>query len=491
MRLNLLGGTYLARSIIADAQRCVNLYPEKNPEDASAPFTLYLTPGLTLKARPLAAGAARGMYTATNGMLYYVCGQALYFVNEHFVITQLGSISSPMTTPIAMQDNGNVIILVDGSANGWAIDLATNAFAQINAQNFLGGTSVEYVDTFFVLNQPGTRNFYSSLSNINYTNLTDAGTDAFDPTYIAGKVSYPDLLATIAVVHREIWLMGAFETAEVWYDAGGAAFPFQIMPGVFLQHGCIAPYSVCTHDLLLFWLSVDEAGQGTVFMGIGYQAKKISTPAIAQIISDMLAAGDTIADAVGMIYKQLDHVFYVLTFPSGDRTLVFDLTEGLWHERSWTDPDTGNEHRIRASTMALAYGVSVCGDWENGNIYTLDLAAFDDNGAPIVRRRGFPHSLNDGSRATYDRLALDMECGNGLGSDPTYVPQVTLRISDDRGRTYYDAPLQSLGKTGEYLVQPIWHNLGLARDRVFEVSWSAPVFTSLQGAWLSITPSET
>ncbi len=92
-RLNLLGGTYLSRSIIASAQSCVNLYPEKNPQDAAAPFTHYVTPGLTLKKAPLAPGPARGLYTATNGSLYYVSGPALYFVDQNFNVTALGNLN--------------------------------------------------------------------------------------------------------------------------------------------------------------------------------------------------------------------------------------------------------------------------------------------------------------------------------------------------------------------------------------------------------------
>ena len=57
--------------------------------------------------------------------------------------------------------------------------------------------------------------------------------------------------------------------------------------------------------------------------------------------------------------------------------------------------------------------------------------------------------------------------------------------------TWTALPMQSMGKQGEYLVQMVWHRLGMARDRVFRVSWSEPVFTALQGAWVDITPAET
>ncbi len=587
MRVNLLGGTYLARSLIANAQACVNLYPEKNPEDAAAPYTHQLTPGLTLKKIALSAGPARGMYTATNGFLYYVVGTlgAVYYIDSNFNITQLGSLADGLSTLCAFQDNGNVLVITNGQANkGWAIQLQSgqaapvNSFAAVTDPNFLGAVGSGYLDTFLVFSQPGTRNFFSSLSNITYASVTGTGASApgavtssgavsggsggtngsyagvaftggngvgftanvtvsggvvtgvtpvapgagyqagdiltnaagsipgltgftyqvlaanpvgFEPLYVAAKTGYPDLLATLAVVHREIWLMGAYESTEVWYDAGGANFPFQIMPGIFLQHGCIAPYSVATHDLSVFWLGIDAAGQGTVFQGVGYQARKISTWAIANAIQQATAAGFTLADAQGMVYKQQDHVFYVLTFPSADFTYVYDVAEGLWHQRTWTDPATGQAHRVRFNCCALAYGVNVCGDWQNGNIYTLDLGAYTDNGASIVRTRAFPHLVNDGKRVSYDALRLDIECGDGYSAAPSQVPLITLSVSDDRGRSFWDAPLQSLGAQGKYLVQPQWRQLGLARDRVFRVSWSEGVFTALQGAWLDVTPSET
>lgn len=491
MRVSLLGGTYQARSIIASAQECLNLYPEKNPQDAEAPVTHQLCPGTILHVVPPTAGVARGLYTATNGRLYYVVGQKVLYIDSNFVVTTLGTLAGTRTNPVSMVDNGNAIVIVDGSTAGYAIDFTTNAFAAIADPNFLGGDRIDYVDTFFVLNQPGTKNFYSSLSNCTYAQLTTSG--AFDPTYVAAKTGFPDQLATLCCVHREIWLFGIVKTTEVWYDAGGAAFPFAIMPGVFIEHGCAAKYSVCKHDLSVFWLSIDSEGQGTVFMGSGYRAIKISTPAIANSIAQYTV----ISDAVGMMYKQGDHIFYVLTFPTADVTWVYDLSEGLWHQRCWLDPATGLLHRWRPQCMALAYGLVLAGDWENGNLYQIDLETYSDSyntttaaGTPILRRRAFPHLVADGKRVSYDRFTADVEAGNGSESDPTTPPQMSLDWSDNRGRSYGTALDQSLGAQGEYLVQPQWRSLGLARDRVFRLSWSADCKTALNGAWIDVTPSD-
>jgi hypothetical protein len=493
-QLPLIGGYRVARSAIADTQRCTNLYPERNREpDAPDPYTLYPTPGLTAVGAVPEAGTWRGLYTATNRKLYGVLNQNVYYIDANWVATPIGGpLTAPAQTPVKFADNGQNAVIVDGSPQGYTIDLATNAVAQIGDPNFLGGTHAGFLDTFLLFNQPGTRNFYSSLSN----------QVAFDGTYLAAKSGYPDALAGLIVMHRELWLFGNQQGTEVWYNAGGAAFPFAISPGIYIEHGCIAPYSIAkSGDLVVFWLGTDIAGNRTVYMGAGYTAKRISD----RFVSDLLRKLPRVDDAIGMTYQQQDHTFYVLTFPSSDVTLACDITEDFaWHQRSWLDVN-GVEHRHRMNCIANAYGSIVCGDYANGQLYTLDLDNYTDAGAPIVRRRGFRHIVADGNQFAIGAVRLNMECGTvfatggspwSLGFSPGFGPpgvlsldEVYLRVSLDRGKSYGQPVGQTLGGTGNTLVQPQWRNMGLSRDAVLEVFWASPVATALQGAWLDSTPA--
>jgi hypothetical protein len=72
VKIPLTIGAYEARSIIADAQKCINLYAEANPEDSPFPFTLYPTPGLDLLTTAPVLGEVRAEYTASNGNYYVV-----------------------------------------------------------------------------------------------------------------------------------------------------------------------------------------------------------------------------------------------------------------------------------------------------------------------------------------------------------------------------------------------------------------------------------
>jgi hypothetical protein len=402
--------------VIASAQRCLNLYPELNTSEtyaglpqltAAAQVTCYPTPGTVLLgslavateglATGLGPGAGRGLYMASNGTLYAVVGAGVYMVDPTWRFTLLGVIQ-PGTKPVDMDDNAVTLVLVDGSSNGYLIDLATNVFSSLidPTGSFVGSDTVNYIDGFFLFNKPATPQFYSSL----------AQSVTFDPLYFANKNGAPDNLVAIAVCARSIWLIGV-DTTEIWLDAGNADFPFQINPSNFIQHGCAAVYSVAKQDAMVFWLARDPQGQHTVIMTEGYATIPISTNALQNEWSTY----PRVDDAIGFCYQQLGHIFYVLTFPAADRTWVYDATTNLWHERGIID-SMGVQHRIRANGFAFAYNKHVVIDFANGSLLAMDPDVYTDIGQPIVRERTFPHLLNELKRLIYRKFVADMETGN-------------------------------------------------------------------------------
>lgn len=564
MRVVLTGGAYTARSLIANAQRCVNLYGEMNPKDSPVPMTYYPRAGLKSANISPTPKEFRCLYTATNGQLYGVVGRNVYTISSSYVFTLIGSIFT-YSSQCYMMDNGIVMILVDGSTTGYAIDFKNgNTFGIINDPGYLGADFVDYIDSFFVFNQPGTQNFYASLSNINYdmlitlsgsiqsatisggitytdgtyngevlsgghgtgakatiivsggsvttVTLTNTGQDyqegdiltavipagsgfqytitgvssnAFDPLFIAAKTGYADNLVGLVCVHREIWLIGEL-TTEVWYDAGTPDFPFGALPGVFINHGCIAKYSIATQDVNVYWLGQDKQGERIVFKRSGYAAQRISTHAIE---NEWDSYGD-VSDAIGFTYQQEGHAFYVLQFPSANKTWAYDESTKEWHELAATDPQ-GDLMRHWSNCCAAAYNQLFMGDFQNGTLYVIDQNSYTDNGNPIEYIRGFPHLLGDrGERVFFDQFIADMEVGTDDGmvdnSSQIHPPVISLRWSDDRGVSFGNKVTQSLGALGQYRTSIQWRRLGMARDRVFELSWSCPTKTALNGAFLTM-----
>jgi hypothetical protein len=260
-------------------------------------------------------------------------------------------------------------------------------------------------------------------------------------------------------------------------------------------------------DISVFFLGQDLQGNGIVYRARGYNCNRVSNFALEYQIRKMSRTVG-IADAIGYCYQQDGHSFYVLQFPAGDQTWVFDdsLSEDptiAWHQEAWTDLD-GIHHRHRGNCAAFMFGTNVVGDWENGMIYNVALTSYTDIVAgveyPITRVRSFPHIgtgeveigplgarpvMADGKRVQFHQFVADIESGTSP------VPEsITLRYSDDRGRTWSSDVLQTGGALGEYLTWPTWRGLGIARDRVFEIEYSHRGEAALNGAWVEGTVLE-
>ena len=100
------GGFYKAKSLIAGAQACTNLYPEKNQKGAPFPWTYYQRPGNELALTGPGA-AARCQYRATNGQMFEVLGTAVYYTDSTPARHLLGTIAAG-STQCSMADNGTV-----------------------------------------------------------------------------------------------------------------------------------------------------------------------------------------------------------------------------------------------------------------------------------------------------------------------------------------------------------------------------------------------
>ena len=222
-----------------------------------------------------------------------------------------------------------------------------------------------------------------------------------------------------------------------------------------------------------------------VVRSAGYQAQRISTHAIELAIQGY----SRIDDAVGFSYQSEGHEFYVLTFPTGNATWVYDAGTQLWHERLWRDPVAATLNRHRAQSVMAFAGRIIVGDWENPYLYEWDLDTYTDDGGILPAIRQVPHQASENNIwQFFHKLWLDMETGIGLngavqGSDP----QVSLCWSNDGGHTFGTEVWASAGKIGEYKRRVNWRRLGRSRDRVFRVLMTDPVKRCWIGAGCEIT----
>jgi hypothetical protein len=486
-KVPLQGNPYQGRSPIASAQRAVNIYAESNDASPQSPFefTQYLTPGsLLFTAANVPAGSngkVRGCYRTTSGTAYAVVGPTVYALTSNGGISYVGSIADA-PSQVYMADNGLAVVLVDGSSTGYAIDMASNTFGPIIDPSFLGADFVQYLDTFFVFNRPTTNQFYISLSLVDF-NLLTAGT-SFDPLDIAAKSGSADPIASILVLHQNLWLIGTL-TTEIWIGTGAADFFFQQVQGAYIDHGSGAPNSQANQDVVAFWLMQDRQGFGIVVQATGYDVAEISTPYIVGQIQSY----DTVADAIGFCFQGEDHSFYALIFPTVNKGWLYDLTTKQWTEWGVLDAQ-GNIDRPRANCCMFAFGKILVGDFENGQIIQLSFTTYTDLGKPIWRLRTFMHMVKTLNRITYKQFIAYMEAATANPPEPDIDFPVFLRWSDDGGITYGQPVRQYLGQGGKFNKQVYWNRLGMARDRMFELTWSEPFNTALNGAYVDVEDAE-
>ena len=451
-----IGGAYLSRSRKLGAQRCVNFYLAKHENGQLA---LFGTPGLR-KLATLTGGGIRGMHVPTSGNAIVVCGPYVYRVAADWSAVKVGTIDN-LGTPVSIDDDGTTAVLVTGP-NGYTLNLGSNAFAQITDEAFYGADYVYYNKTVFVFNRPNTADFYT-------TEVQNGVT--FDALDFGRATSNAEPIVRHIVSREEILLFKQTVT-EVWRAVAGGDFLFARDTNVSIPKGCEAKHSVASVDGTVFWLGGDEAGGGTVWKLDGYTPVPVSHDGLEYAIQGYA----TTADAWAYSYKQEGHPFYVLNFPTAGATWSYDTATGEWHERAYLDMSTGDFDRHRGACHMKYGGVHVVGDWQDGRLYALDPNCYDDDGAPLVSLRSCAHmGAASGNEVRFNRLRLDLETGVGTESGQGVDPVLMLRWSNNGGATWSALKSLSMGKLGEYSRRVSIDRLGVARDRVFEVSISDPV----------------
>jgi hypothetical protein len=385
----------------------VNLFPEVIPEGGKEPGFLNRAPGLQFQ-QTVGTGPIRALWAhQTNGTDFYVVsGSEVYKLTGLTATPQLlGTISAAGQVSIA--DNGTQIFFAC-NPNGYIYNETTGVFAQITDPDFAGAVTVAYLDGYFVFNQPNSQILW-------VTQLLD-GTSV-DPLDFASAEGSPDGVVGIIADHRELWVFGT-DSVEVWYDSGATDFPLTRIQGAFNEIGCVSAYTIAKMDNGLFWLGTDARGQGIVYRANGYTGQRISTHAVEYAIAQY----GNIADAIAYTYQQEGHAFYVLTFPSGNATWVYDVATQAWHERAGFD--NGEFTRHRSNCQCNFGGNIIVGDFENGNIYTLSLDVYADNGGIqkwLRSWRALPTGTNNLKRTAHHSLQLDVESGVGLNLYPAYA----------------------------------------------------------------------
>jgi len=358
------------------------------------------TPGLKDYLDPSHAFEVRGLKVMGSN-LYTVIGDRVYAINNTPTATLLSGTLTGTTGPVCMEQDGTYLMIVEPEVEGYLYTVASGIITAIADPQFPTPSFLTWQDGYMIPTETDTGRFWIPTVYL----PTD-----WNGTYYATAEATPDNVLSILSANKELLIFGS-ESIQFYYNSGNAAFPIEVIQGTTIQEGISAAHSVAKGDNTVFYLGM----HGKVMRITGHAANPISSDIIAEEINNL----STFSDAIGFYYAQKGHGFYVLTFPIGDKTYVFDVSTGFPHKRrSYPVHPDGTEGRWRASCHALFNGKHIVGDWQNGKLYELDFDTYTDNSQTIRRYFDFPAIGNGKDRIRHNKLKLDYKTGVGLSYNP-------------------------------------------------------------------------
>lgn len=472
-----LGGSNVNQSSMALNERSMNWYPELNlMPGATSPVQLYPTPGVSSYATSIYSPARGSVYH--NARTFFALGGQLTEAPtlSGGSVTARGAIAYTSTDPatlIANGDAGDQLMAVSGGVI-YMLALNTNVLTTpaITGVPKQGA----YLDGFFL---------YIDTTSLLYKSALFNGS-SWTSTEVFARSSAPDPWKGIFVnkADKLIWCFGE-ETSDALYNNGASPFPFTPIPGGLIPWGIAATYSAEQVGSSVIFLARTSNGQGEVIQLTGVKAKPISTPALQTAFKSYT----TISDAIGDTYEDRGHTFYVLTFPSADKTWVYDLSTGVWHERgTWISED--NDYVASRTGFYVFNGTNLlAGDRVTGTIYDVSTSyGTDVDSRPMRRLRRGPAMCLENKRLFFPSFEVFLESGLGLSTGQGSNPQAMLRASNDGGKTWGNELWRSAGLQGQYGRRVRWERLGSARNRQYELVVSDPIPWRLIDAFQEVSP---
>lgn len=429
-----------------------------------------------------------------------------------FTESELGQLSTD-TGPVRMvHSNTNELGIVDGEALYSYMAAETPAFLEVSATTteLEDANDIAFLDNHFIITIGGTSTFYVSSDFDESGPLVSRLRRNISTFEFANITARADRLMGIQVNNLNFYLFGT-RVLETWTDAGVALNPFRRINGQVYDYGCAATATIqqataATGEDITVFLASDTKGALSVVMLGGGGAKPISNPEVEEFLSENVRKK---SDAFAFMFRLGNDLFYQITFPTDNFTLVYDFSTNEWHRRQDLE---GNRHIancfVHFDTDDFLGSYNFVGDYQSRRIYRFDDDIFTDakNGTtlfkkgtllngqrlpanteienealPIYKIHYTPWMKSPEERTV--RLArVELNCVQGTGRPDyrpsTYTedenPMISLSASDDKGRTFNKSQEEGVGKIGHYRTRTRYHRFGMSHDGwVFKLeSWS-------------------
>ena len=495
-------GSYQSISPIMDAEDCINLCPEAiESGQGKSPMALISTPGTATFCPITGASAIWGQkWVPAQNRHFVVAGTpgtgVLYEIFNNGTYTGRGNVALP-TGPVTMACNPTQL-LICSAGQLYIFTFSTNVLTPINglgsnpAPPFGNTLQVGWVDGFFVATQSSPAAIaLSALSN----GLSWPGTS------ISTISLFPDNLVSLLLIDRQMVLQGQTKSV-VYANAGAPLFPFQPVPGAYIEQGGWAQNALTLLDGSAFWLTSDDRGNLVAYRnGISgpYTGTRISNHAVEQ----QWQSYPTGQDAVGYSFQMNGHPWWHVFFPTAGKSWRYDVATQMWHKVLFWNQNTGMYQAHKSQNHAFAFGKHLLGDWSAGKIYQTAMPSqtggawsyVTDAGQPIKRIRRAPYVQTETQRMYHNRVQFELQVGLGPippltdGAGNPRDPQMILRWSDDGARTWSNDHILNCGQAGKYGTRVFATRLGSTQHgRVYEIEMTDPIGWWIADGYLDADP---
>lgn len=373
--------------------KLVNCFVEKS-EDKDGEYHIYQRIGLLFSTQPPGGAATGAGIYNWNGDIYTVFGTIFYKngVNTGTVDGTGGVYRFKEClggTPRLQLGNGVKAYNYDAGAGLVLINDPDFPAAFVKGWSYLDGTT--YVMT--------------STARIQGSGLND--TINWDPLNVIVAQIEPDPgVAMAKQMAYSVALKGW--TTEIFYDAANASgSPLGTVPGARINYGCYSADSVRDIDNKLIWLGVTRETSPQVILMEKLSADVVSTKPVERLLK-----GADWTTTYSFVFKNDGHSFYVLTSKNSNLTLVYDLTEHMWHQ--WTDK-SGNYFPFVGAAYSPTLGLLLQHE-TNGKLYLGNSSYANDDGDTITVDIYTPN-FDGGTRREKNMAVFEVIADQQVGSE--------------------------------------------------------------------------
>lgn len=273
-------------------------------------------------------------------------------------------------------------------------------------------------------------------------------------TFYTGPSTTADYLSVFEVYNNESLpdgLLAIMEDGQFIYNFGSNSVEISNNDGVtpwakyslgYIPYGIHAPHSVAKVDNTFIWLGAADNALRIIKIQ-GGKAATISTP-----YDTVINAMTTTSDAYGFVAGFDGHTFYILQFPTEEKTLVYHYQMDAWYQwQYWNQtsvsykPFLGRCHAYNPTTNTNMIGSRV-----DGKIGTM--TGFTDFG-DLIRFELTSGNITGGTYLQKRAGRMRFQLQRGVTTSLTAEPYIMWQHRDD-GNAWSPERKVSLGLKGHY-----------------------------------------